>query len=126
MYQISISEALVKRNEIDTFLKRMVTGDVKSVSYDNIVRKRSWSKCDEAAQMVAKPGLISRKCQTLNSDVYCQQLERLKLVIDQKRPELANRSGVVFHQDNARPHTSVVTHQKLWELDWKVFNASTI
>ncbi|GFX47584.1 histone-lysine N-methyltransferase SETMAR [Trichonephila clavipes] len=30
------------------------------------------------------------------------------------------RRGVVFHQDNARPHTSVVTRQKLWELDWKV------
>ncbi|GFY14763.1 histone-lysine N-methyltransferase SETMAR [Trichonephila clavipes] len=26
---------------------------------------------------------------------------------------------VVFHQDNARPHTSVVTCQKLWELDWE-------
>ncbi|GFW02491.1 histone-lysine N-methyltransferase SETMAR [Trichonephila clavipes] len=31
------------------------------------------------------------------------------------RPELANRS-VVFHQDNARPHMSVVTRQKPWEL----------
>ncbi|GFV94634.1 histone-lysine N-methyltransferase SETMAR [Trichonephila clavipes] len=43
-----------------------------------------------------------------------------KLVIDQKRPELANRRGVIFHQDNARPHTSVVTRQKLWELGWEV------
>ncbi|GFW72551.1 hypothetical protein TNCV_3797791 [Trichonephila clavipes] len=33
--------------------------------------------------------------------------------IDQKLPELVNRRGVVFHQDNARPHTSVVTRQKL-------------
>ncbi|GFT23688.1 uncharacterized protein TNCV_3511541 [Trichonephila clavipes] len=32
-------------------------------------------------------------------------------------PELANRRSVAFHQDNARPHTSVVTHQKLWEFD---------
>ncbi|GFX87766.1 mariner transposase [Trichonephila clavipes] len=53
--------------------------------------------------------------QTLNSDIYCQQLDRLKLVIDQKWPELANRRGIVLHQDNARPHTSVVTRQKLWE-----------
>ncbi|GFX62762.1 transposase [Trichonephila clavipes] len=43
--------------------------------------------------------------------------DRLKLVTDQKRPELAIKRGVVFHQDNA---TSVVTRQKLWELDWKV------
>ncbi|GFW70638.1 transposase [Trichonephila clavipes] len=36
------------------------------------------------------------------------------------RPELANRRGVVFHQNNARPHTSVVTRQNLWELGWEV------
>ncbi|GFU52233.1 histone-lysine N-methyltransferase SETMAR [Trichonephila clavipes] len=58
--------------------------------------------------------------QTLNSDLYCQQLDRLKLAIDQKWPKVANRRGVTFHQDNARPHTSVVTSQKLWELGWKV------
>ena len=37
--------------------------------------------------------------QTLNSDLYCQQLDHLKLAIDEKRPELANRRGIVFHQD---------------------------
>ncbi|GFU62276.1 histone-lysine N-methyltransferase SETMAR [Trichonephila clavipes] len=135
--EISIREALAKRYEIDLFLKRMVTGDEKWITYDNIVRKRSWSKRGEAAQTVAKPGLIAMKVvlrnwwdwkgiiyyellplgQTLNSDLYCQQLDRWKLAIDQKWPELANRRGVVFHQDNARPHTSVVTPQKLWELD---------
>ncbi|GFV73252.1 transposase [Trichonephila clavipes] len=33
---------------------------------------------------------------------------------------MANRRGVVFHQDNATPHTSVVTHQKLWEVGREV------
>ncbi|KOC60026.1 Histone-lysine N-methyltransferase SETMAR [Habropoda laboriosa] len=28
--------------------------------------------------------------------------------------------GVVFHQDNARPHTSLVTRQKLLQLEWDV------
>ncbi|GFU38623.1 histone-lysine N-methyltransferase SETMAR [Trichonephila clavipes] len=32
---------------------------------------------------------------------------------------MANKRGV-FHEDNARPHTSVLTRQKLWELDSKV------
>ncbi|GFX09894.1 histone-lysine N-methyltransferase SETMAR [Trichonephila clavipes] len=92
MDRISICEALAKRNEIDPFLKRMVTGDEKRVTYYNIVRKQSWSKCGEAAQTVAKPGLTARKVllriwwewrgiiylemlphdQTLNSDLYCQ------------------------------------------------------
>ncbi|GFW58327.1 mariner Mos1 transposase [Trichonephila clavipes] len=118
----------------------MVISYKKWVTYDNIVRKRLWSKCGEVAQTVAKPGLTARKVvlciwwdwkgiiyyellpygQTLNSDLYCQQLDHLKLAIDQKRPELTKRRWVVFYQDNARPHSSVVTHQKLWELDWKV------
>ncbi|GFV31262.1 uncharacterized protein TNCV_1640141 [Trichonephila clavipes] len=46
--------------------------------------------------------------------------DRLKLAIDHKLPELANRRDGVFHQDNARPHTSIVTRQKLWELSWEI------
>ncbi|GFW83015.1 mariner transposase [Trichonephila clavipes] len=61
MNRISIYEALAKRNEIDPFLKRMVTEDEKWVTYNNIGRKRPWSKRGEAAQTVAKPGLTSRK-----------------------------------------------------------------
>ncbi|GFT10127.1 histone-lysine N-methyltransferase SETMAR [Trichonephila clavipes] len=61
MDRISICEALAKRNEIDPFLEWMVTGDEKEATYYNIVRKRSWSKCGEAAQTVAKPGLSARK-----------------------------------------------------------------
>ncbi|GFV43484.1 putative DD34D transposase [Trichonephila clavipes] len=111
----------------------MVTRDVKWVTQDNILGKRSWSKHGEVAQTVAKPGLTVRKVllctwwdwkgiiyyellpysQILNSDIYCQQLDLLKRAIDQKRPELANRKGTEFHQDKARPQTSVVTCQKL-------------
>ncbi|XP_046835602.1 histone-lysine N-methyltransferase SETMAR-like [Vespa crabro] len=61
MDRISICEALANRNEIDPFLKRMMTGDEKWVTYDNFVRKRSWSKRGEAAQTMAKPGLTTRK-----------------------------------------------------------------
>ncbi|GFT82885.1 histone-lysine N-methyltransferase SETMAR [Trichonephila clavipes] len=64
MNPISICEALAKRNEIYPFLKRMVTGDEKWVTYDNIMRKRSWSKRGEAAKTVAKQRLMARK-------VYC-------------------------------------------------------
>lgn len=58
--------------------------------------------------------------QTINSDVYCQQLDRLNTAINEKRPELVHRKGVIFHQDNARPHTSLVTRQKLLELGWEL------
>ncbi|GFX99674.1 histone-lysine N-methyltransferase SETMAR [Trichonephila clavipes] len=49
-----------------------------------------------------------------------RMLDRLTLAIDQKLPEFGNRKGVVFHQDNGRPHMSVVTHHKLWKLGWEV------
>ncbi|GFU01416.1 mariner Mos1 transposase [Trichonephila clavipes] len=55
---------------------------------------------------------------TINSEVYCHQLEKLNDALQQKRSELINRKGVVFHQDNARPHTSLVTRQKLLQLEW--------
>ncbi|GFU91349.1 histone-lysine N-methyltransferase SETMAR [Trichonephila clavipes] len=54
------------------------------------------------------------------SDLYCQQLDRLKLVIGQKWSELVNRRGVVFYQDNARADMFVVTRQKIWKLGWEV------
>ncbi|GFT37341.1 putative DD34D transposase [Trichonephila clavipes] len=96
------------------------TGDEKWVTYYNIVQKLSWSKCGEAAQTVAKPGLTARKVL-----LYLVGLERNNLLgVASAWPELAYRRGV-FHQDNARPQTSVVTCQNLgaW---WGNFNASTI
>ncbi|GFW71031.1 putative DD34D transposase [Trichonephila clavipes] len=94
----------------------MVTGDEKWVLYDNIVQKRSCSKRGEAAQMVAKPALTVRKVllciwwvwkgiiyyellpfgQTLNSGLYCQQLDRLNLAIKQNRSDLEDRRDVMF------------------------------
>ncbi|GFT11181.1 histone-lysine N-methyltransferase SETMAR [Trichonephila clavipes] len=103
MDRISICKTVAKRNEIDPFLKRMVTGDDKWVTYDNIARRRSWSKCGEAALTVAKPGQTARK-----------------LATDQKWPGLANRRGAVFSEESAALLTSVVTRQKLWELGSEV------
>ena len=140
MARVSICESLLKRNEIDPFLKRMITGDEKWITYDNNVRKRSWSMSGEAVQTVAKPVLTPRKVMlsvwwdwkgivhrellesghTINSTLYCQQLMRLKQAIKKKQPELINKKGVVFHHDNARPHISLLTRQKLRELGWEV------
>ena len=40
----------------------------------------------------------------------------------EKRPELATRKDVIFHQDNARPQTSLVTRKELLELGWDVMS----
>lgn len=140
MDRISICETLLKRNELEPFLKRLITGDEKWVTYENVVRKRSWSKPGEAAQTVAKPGLTPNKVmlsvwwdwkgivhhellppkKTIDFKFYCEQLDRLKQAIAVKRPELVNRKGVVFHHDNAKPHAAIATQEKLRSFGWEV------
>ena len=140
MDRVSICESLLKRIEIEPFLKRMIMGDENWITFNNNVRKRSWSKPGEASQTFTKPVLPPMKVmlsdwwdwkgiiyhellepgQTVNSTLYWQQLMQLKQAIEKKRPELINRKGVVFHHDNARPHISSVTPEKLRELGWEV------
>ena len=45
---------------------------------------------------------------------------KLNKEIKEKWPEPTTRKGVIFHQHNARPHTSLVTRKKLLELGWEV------
>ena len=131
----SICDSLLKRNETDPFLKRIITGDEKWVVYDNIVKKRSWSKRHEHAQSTAKADIHQKKVmlsvwwdfkgilyfellarnQTINSNVYCRQLMKLDKQIKQKWPELATRKDIIFHHDNARQHTYLVTRKKLFK-----------
>jgi len=54
---------------------------------------------------------------TMNSELYCEQLDRMYTVLQEKYPELVNRNRVLFQQDNARPHTSKRMLQKLEEFD---------
>lgn len=138
--RISFCDMLKKRNEIDPFLSRIVTGDEKWVLYENVDRQRSWGPRGEPPPTTPKAGLHPRKVllsiwwdrkgviyyellpegKTIDSKVYCQQLTKLNLAIKNKRPELANRRGVMFHHDNATPHTSLKTRNKLLRLGWDV------
>ena len=133
--RISICDLLLKRNETDPFLKQIITGDKKWLVHDNVLRKRSWSKRDEPAQSTSKPDIYQKKVmmsvwwdfkgtvhfellprnKTINSNVYCCQLIKWHKEIKEKRPELETRKGAIFHQDNVRPHTSLVTRKKLLE-----------
>ena len=138
--RINACDLHLKRNEFDPFLKRIITGDEKWIVYNNVVRKRSWSKRDEPPQTISKAELHGKKImltvwwywkdvvffellprnQTINSDVYCRQLNKLNAVVKEKRSELVHRKGVIFHHYNATPHTFLATRQKLLRLGWEV------
>ncbi|GFT87786.1 histone-lysine N-methyltransferase SETMAR [Trichonephila clavipes] len=104
--RIDVCDSLLKRHENYPFLKRIITGDEKGVVNNNVKRKRSWSKKDEPAQTISK------------ADIHQKKLDKLNDALQQKRSELINRKCAVFHQDNARPHTNLVTRQKLLQLEW--------
>ncbi|GFY20876.1 hypothetical protein TNCV_1121101 [Trichonephila clavipes] len=71
MDRISIYEALAKRNEIDPFLKRMVTGYEKWVTYNNIVRKRSWS----STQKVGAASIALFATKGTDSQTACHEFD---------------------------------------------------
>ena len=59
--RIFICDSLLKRDETDPFLKRIIMGDEKCVFYDNVVRERSWSKRAEPAQLRSKADIHQKK-----------------------------------------------------------------
>ena len=55
-----------------------------------------------------------------NFNRYCSQLDQLKAALDRKHPELVNRKWIISPQGNTRLHVSLMTRQKLLQLDWEV------
>ena len=49
--------------------------------------------------------------QAFNSNKYCSHLDQLKAALDEKWPDLVNRKHITFHQNNARPHVSLMNRQ---------------
>ncbi|KFM57872.1 Mariner Mos1 transposase, partial [Stegodyphus mimosarum] len=130
------------RHNVESFLNRLVTGDEKWILYENIKSKKSYCKPGISSATVPKPSIHERKVlfclwwdrkgpvyyellkqgKTINVDLYCNQLDKLNAAIKEKRPALASRKGIVFHHDNARPPTAMVTQQKLNTLGWEVLS----
>ncbi|GFX45459.1 histone-lysine N-methyltransferase SETMAR [Trichonephila clavipes] len=123
--RIDVCHSLLKRHENDPFLKRIITGDEKGHGAKKINRLKPFPKpiftkftCLLCRILKESFFLAFTDNTTINSKVYCHQLDKLNDALQQKKSELINRKGVVFHQGNARPHTSLVTRQKLLQLEW--------
>ena len=138
--RIKLSKQHLARQKESPFLHRVVTCDEKWVYYKNQTRQRTWGRAGQRSSTVPKRGLTKDKRlltvfwdsegvimhhfmepgQTINSNVYCDLLDQLKEALSEKRPRLINRNEIIFHQDNARPHISAMTKNKLKEFGWEV------
>ncbi|XP_071036401.1 histone-lysine N-methyltransferase SETMAR-like [Parasteatoda tepidariorum] len=121
-HRVDVCDSLLKRHENDQFLKLIITGDEKWIVYNNVKHKRSRRSKEEPFQSISKANKHQKKLlldsTTINLEVYGRQLGKLNDAFQQKRPDLINRKCTLFHQDNARPHTSLDTRQKLLQLEW--------
>ncbi|VDL87437.1 unnamed protein product [Nippostrongylus brasiliensis] len=74
-----------------------------------------WFSKDLIQYRILQPG------QTITAETYCCDLIVMFEKLRKMWPAVVNRKGPVLLQDNARPHSSKVTRQKLKELGIEVF-----
>ena len=118
-------------------LYRILTCDEKWILYDNRKAKNQWLGADQTGERTPRSDPHQKKVmlcvwwmtsgpvhwellprgQTINSEVYCNQLDRVQAKLQLLG---VNPARVCFQQDNARPHVSKRTCAKVKELGWEV------
>lgn len=139
-YEICCS--LLKRNENDPFLDRIVTCDEKWVLYDNRKRSAQWLDKDEKPKQFPKPNFHQKKImlsvwwyskgiihynflktgETITAVRYCKDIEEMHKKLTILCPALVFRKGPIILHDNARPHVAQITQQKLSELGYEILS----
>lgn len=134
--RLEICENLLKNPSDMRFYRKIVTCDEIWVYWRNPNTHKQWLDRGQTALPVAARGQYEKKSMlcvfwnfegvihhefvpdgcSMNSELYCEQLERLYAKLSERYPALINRKGVLFQQDNARPHTSRRTKEKFTEL----------
>ena len=114
--RVVMCKSLLAWNKIEPILNRMITGDKKWITYENIIRKRAYCEPRKPSPSTSKPNLTLNKrmlckwwdirgpinyellklSEKLNSEKYCQQLDDLKTAVQEKRPEMFNRKDIIF------------------------------
>ncbi|GBP26227.1 Histone-lysine N-methyltransferase SETMAR [Eumeta japonica] len=133
--------AMFSRNP-DEFLRRFVTVDETWKHHNTPETKeqsKQWVSRGERGPKKAKQSLSANKAmatvfwdargvihidylekgKTITGEFYSKLLDRFDVDLKQKRPHLAKKK-VLFHQDNARVHTCLVTMAKIHELRYEL------
>ncbi|GBP33922.1 Histone-lysine N-methyltransferase SETMAR [Eumeta japonica] len=126
----------------DEFLRCFVTVDETWIHHNTPETKeqsKQWVSRGERGPKKAKQSLSANKVmatvfwdargvihidylekgKTITGEYYSKLLDRFDVDLTQKRPHLAKKK-VLFHQDNARVHTCLVTMAKIHELRYEL------
>lgn len=137
-YQICFS--LIQRHKFEPILSRIITCDEKWMLYDNRKRSAQWLNKNDSPKQVPKPNLNRKKTmvtvwwcsvgvihynflksgETMKGETYCAEIDKMHEKLCQKMPALVNRKSPILLHDNATPHTSRLTLQKLNQLQYEV------
>ena len=135
--RIDICTNLLSLRRTYQWLDHIITGDEKWVLYTNIIERRQWVGRNQVPLPTPKPELHQKKVMlsvwwdvqgvvywellpsntTITAEVYCAQLENLKLELETHRP---GHGKVYFLHDNARPHVAKSTRKKLLDFGWEI------
>jgi histone-lysine N-methyltransferase SETMAR len=129
--------SILRLSKNSGFWHSILTSDEKWIRYDNVTRKRQWLSSGQVPESTSKPNSYGKKVmlccwwnyrglvyyevrktgQTVNADVYCQQLEKVQNSLVQQG---IDPSAVRFLHDNARPHVAKKTLAKIDDLGWEL------
>jgi transposase len=64
---------------------------------------------------------IMKKGTAITSELHCETLKELRMIIQNERCGMLTYGVALFH-DNARPHTTARTRALLEHFNWKLFD----
>lgn len=144
--RINICQQLLGMYQRDDFLNRIITVDESWIYWDNVGHgklNRSWrGSGDEPTFATRHSSMTTRKHMitvfwdskgvllmnvlpvktSFNSDYYCNLLDKLKQAVQSQRRRLIDGGfhNIHFLHDNARPHKSIQSTQKLNSLGFTI------
>ncbi|XP_059224868.1 histone-lysine N-methyltransferase SETMAR-like [Stomoxys calcitrans] len=118
------------RHGSTTILQRQKNNPNNGLKLEEVPQKKKAKAIQSAVKVVATffwvfKGILMldylQKGKTINSEYYCNLLDQLNVQIREKRPGLQHKK-IVFHQDNAPAHKSVLTMAKINELKYELLD----
>ena len=118
------------------FVKRIVSGDEKLIYFTNPDTTNQWLDIGQSAFSVVKNKRFEKKVmlcvwwnykgllhfelisnsKSIDSNSYLAQLDLMYGKLKEKYSSLVNQQRVLLKRDNVKPHTSIITNEKIEEL----------